>query len=374
MPQWGRPPGARLGRPTGGGRVAAAQRMWDDRVVTEIDEDSEDYGYGPMAVVSRDRRAAVPSSAAAAAAVTGEWEWFCNNNMNYNKNNNFINGNNYGDADDVGSVADGMEYDLYDDTDRTVAYAVELALRDREDWLVERALERIRRAQGSGNNNVRLSMRELDALERRRMGGPGMGLGNGNGNGSGNSNGNGYSNGYGNSPKGNSPKGMSPRGMSTSTKRSPGQPPESPTRSRTRPRRSISDNDGHHHHHHHHHHHLTPPKTSPQRPRTPLNQSRSQDSNMWSRSSQLISFLTPSRRNSQASPSFPRRDSNERHISRKAPSSPLMESDTDMDKGQHDSGDDVQIVDVQQRRVPATPQPRPRISLRSGSGSSGRRR
>ena len=51
-----------------------------------------------------------------------------------------------------------------------------------------------------------------------------------------------------------------------------------------------------------------------------------------------------------------------------------MESDTDMDKGQHDSGDDVQIVDVQQRRVPATPQPRPRISLRSGSGSSGRRR
>lgn len=342
MPQWGRPPGARPGRPTGG-RVAAAQRMWDDRVVTEVDD--TDYGYGPMAVASRDRRAAVPSPAAA-AAVTGEWEWYCNNNRNNNNNNN----NNFGDADDVGSVMDGMEYDLYDDTDRTVAYAVELALRDREDWLVERALERIRRAQGSGNNNVRLSMRELDALERRRMGGPGTGVSNGNGNSP-----------KGNSPKGNSPKGMSPRGMAMGTKRSPGQPTESPTRSRTRPRRSISDNDG-----------LS--KTSPQRPRTPLNQtSRSQDSNMWSRSSQLISFLTPSRRSSQASPSFPRRGSNERHISRKPPSSPVMESDTDMDKD-HDSGDDVQIVDIQQRRVPASPQPRPRFGFRSGSGSSGRRR
>lgn len=152
-----------------------------------------------------------------------------------------------------------------------------------------------------------------------------------------------------------------PRGMAMGTKRSPGQPTESPTRSRTRPRRSISDNDG-----------LS--KASPQRPRTPLNQtSRSQDSNMWSRSSQLISFLTPSRRGSQASPSFPRRGSNERHISRKPPSSPVMESDTDMDKD-HDSGDDVQIVDIQQRRVPVSPQPRPRLGFRSGSGSSGRRR
>lgn len=66
-------------------------------------------------------------------------------------------------------VSDGEDYDLDDDADSTVAYAVELAMRDKEEWLVERALERIRRAQMLGKKNVRLSQRELDALERKRM-------------------------------------------------------------------------------------------------------------------------------------------------------------------------------------------------------------
>ncbi|RDW57430.1 uncharacterized protein DSM5745_11514 [Aspergillus mulundensis] len=64
---------------------------------------------------------------------------------------------------------DGVDYDMYEDTNSTVAYAVELAMKDNEDWLVERALERIRRAHSEGHKNVTFSKRELDALERRRL-------------------------------------------------------------------------------------------------------------------------------------------------------------------------------------------------------------
>lgn len=71
-------------------------------------------------------------------------------------------------ADDGESV-DGTDYDLYDDEDSTVSYAVQLAMKDKEEWLVEKALERIRRAQMLGQGNVRLSKRELEALERKRM-------------------------------------------------------------------------------------------------------------------------------------------------------------------------------------------------------------
>lgn len=57
---------------------------------------------------------------------------------------------------------------LEDGPDRTVAYALQLAMRDKEESLVEKALERIRRAQMLGKTNVRLSKRELDALEKKR--------------------------------------------------------------------------------------------------------------------------------------------------------------------------------------------------------------
>lgn len=244
----------------------------------------------------------------------------------------------------MGSV-DGIEYDIYDDTDRTVAYAVEQAMRDREDWLVERALERIRRAQVSGQKNVRLSMRELEAFENRRTG-QAIGLSN-----------------------------VSPKG--TATKRA-GQATESPPKavngwSRQRPRRRGSSVSQHADDDYYHN------KPSPPRPRTPIMQtSRPQEhsnvswSPSWARTSQLAPFLSPSRQGSRTgSPTgpvaFPRRGSDERRINRKPLPFPIpAESDTDTDKN-HDSGDEVQIVDVMQRRVPASPQPRPR-GLRSGSG------
>ncbi|KAJ0420685.1 PRA1 family protein-domain-containing protein [Aspergillus carlsbadensis] len=65
--------------------------------------------------------------------------------------------------------SDGANYDIYEDTDTTVAYAVQLAMKDSEEWLVEKALERIRRAHAEGQKNVTLSKRELEALERKRL-------------------------------------------------------------------------------------------------------------------------------------------------------------------------------------------------------------
>ena len=46
---------------------------------------------------------------------------------------------------------------------------MQLALRDKEETLVQKALERIRRAQMLGKKNVKLTQPELDALERKRQ-------------------------------------------------------------------------------------------------------------------------------------------------------------------------------------------------------------
>ncbi|KAH8422914.1 uncharacterized protein LDX57_000670 [Aspergillus melleus] len=75
----------------------------------------------------------------------------------------------YDEYGDESESMDGADYDLYDDADSTVAYAVHLAMKDKEDWLVDKALERIRRAQVMGQKNVRLSKSEVEALERKRM-------------------------------------------------------------------------------------------------------------------------------------------------------------------------------------------------------------
>ncbi|KAK1143788.1 hypothetical protein N8T08_006039 [Aspergillus melleus] len=75
----------------------------------------------------------------------------------------------YDEYGDEPESMDGADYDLYDDADSTVAYAVHLAMKDKEDWLVDKALERIRRAQVMGQKNVRLSKSEVEALERKRM-------------------------------------------------------------------------------------------------------------------------------------------------------------------------------------------------------------
>lgn len=55
------------------------------------------------------------------------------------------------------------------DTDGTRAYSMKYAPRDKEDLRIEKALERIRRAQILGKKRVNLSSQELEALERRRI-------------------------------------------------------------------------------------------------------------------------------------------------------------------------------------------------------------
>ena len=49
----------------------------------------------------------------------------------------------------------------------TTGGMMQLALKDKEELLVQKALERIRRAQALGRTNVKLSQPELDALERK---------------------------------------------------------------------------------------------------------------------------------------------------------------------------------------------------------------
>ncbi|KAF3394324.1 hypothetical protein F1880_005377 [Penicillium rolfsii] len=145
MPRWGRPPGARMGRHNRGGRA-----QWgESRRVEEIESEEDEDPYGRELVQK------------ARAGYMRQLE-YDNRGPRWRSD--------YDDmTDETESVVDGGEFDLYDHEDGTVAYAVQLAMRDKEDQLVEKALERIRRAQMLGKKNVRLSRRELDALERKRQ-------------------------------------------------------------------------------------------------------------------------------------------------------------------------------------------------------------
>jgi len=70
------------------------------------------------------------------------------------------------DFDDVEEEADGRTISL-DDQDELGGDAFQLALRDKEEELVKRALERIRRARMMGKKNIRLPAPEHEALQRK---------------------------------------------------------------------------------------------------------------------------------------------------------------------------------------------------------------
>ena len=69
-------------------------------------------------------------------------------------------------ASTFADLAYGEDYDPEDDDTRGAEW--QLAMREKEEELAERALRRIRRARMRGDSNVDLSREELDALERRR--------------------------------------------------------------------------------------------------------------------------------------------------------------------------------------------------------------
>ncbi|KAL2839246.1 hypothetical protein BJX68DRAFT_248082 [Aspergillus pseudodeflectus] len=136
MPLWGRPPGAHLGRQP---RKRGGPWVDKDRRFEEIDNEAESQ------LNMRDDRLLVRSDG-------------------WRRSTTERDGHNH-----ALDQSDGADYDIYEDTDTTVAYAVQLAMKDNEDWLVEKALERIRRAHAEGQKNVTLSKRELEALERKRL-------------------------------------------------------------------------------------------------------------------------------------------------------------------------------------------------------------
>ncbi|PYI23360.1 hypothetical protein BO86DRAFT_48994 [Aspergillus japonicus CBS 114.51] len=148
MPRWGRPPRARVGRQT---RRRAAPWVDGSLRVEELDSEEDDIYSRQDMRISQARQAANREIAGGSMRRRRMVEY---------------------DAvyeDEMASV-DEMDYDLQDSMDSTVAYAVQLAMKDKEERLVDQALDRIRRAQVQGQKNVRLSKRELEAIERMRTG------------------------------------------------------------------------------------------------------------------------------------------------------------------------------------------------------------
>ena len=134
-PLWGRPSGARPGkRRSGSGRQA--QQREGDRRFEEIDSDGgDDQGVGLNRTLAGDE-----------LRFTGED--LGRRRKGYEYLNRSESSEDYGDSDDGENM--------------------QLALRDKEELLVQKALERIRRAQMLGKTNVKLTQPELDALERKR--------------------------------------------------------------------------------------------------------------------------------------------------------------------------------------------------------------
>ncbi|MCJ1387801.1 hypothetical protein MMC18_000644 [Xylographa bjoerkii] len=139
MPPWGRPPGAQKGK--GRKEWEREQRDWEQqRRFEELESDSDD-GQG----VDLDR------------SFAGDDLHFTGADLGRGHRNR----GRQGSSGDSEHSEDVVDYDLGNGS------AMQLALRDKEDVLVQRAKERIWRAQAMGKASVKLSPSELDALERQ---------------------------------------------------------------------------------------------------------------------------------------------------------------------------------------------------------------
>ncbi|KAK2738271.1 hypothetical protein FQN57_007134 [Myotisia sp. PD_48] len=149
-PQWGRPSGAsRKGR----NRRGLARAVVED--IDGYEYENDDGGYNDGNGVVRLAPGFKPISRANASSM---YALRRRDTSNYDSDQD--------DMDDDG----GVEYGITDaNQDSTIAYAMELAMKDREDLLVEHALNKIRRAKAHGRPKIKLSHDELAALERRRL-------------------------------------------------------------------------------------------------------------------------------------------------------------------------------------------------------------
>lgn len=141
MPPWGRPSGVWQGKRRKDWERQT--RQWEEqRRFEELDSDSDD-GQG-----------------------VGLNDAFVSDDLNFTGADLGLylkERRSYDYSDDSDDSYDRVEID-----DRTGA-AMQVALRDKEEWLVQMALERIRRAQLMGKTAVKLSQDEIDALERKRQ-------------------------------------------------------------------------------------------------------------------------------------------------------------------------------------------------------------
>lgn len=131
----------------------------EDESDGEGEEDEEDPGVSLVPFVGNKRRETCGSER---DEIPGEWS----------ENDEDDNTDEAEDSDDENNN-DGCDrvtgYDRHElSHNDTIAYAVELAMRDDDDVLVENALEKIRYARANRLNNFTLTDREVDALERRR--------------------------------------------------------------------------------------------------------------------------------------------------------------------------------------------------------------
>ena len=143
MPPWGRPSGAREGKRKKGD--AKRTRQWEEnRRFEEIDSDDDDDGQG----VGLNNT--YPSDE---LHFTGEDLGLrIRRRRRHDHNYTYSSGSSDENSESEEQSGDSMQ----------------LALRDKEEMLVQRALERIRRAQMLGKTNVKLTQHEIDALERKR--------------------------------------------------------------------------------------------------------------------------------------------------------------------------------------------------------------
>ncbi|KIX00217.1 uncharacterized protein Z518_10356 [Rhinocladiella mackenziei CBS 650.93] len=151
MPPWGRPPGGRPGRKNE--RPWESQRSWeyDDRV-EELDTDDDvsqgvelNQAYGRRRFVSDELR------------LTG-----------MNLGGGGVRQRRSADVydDDFTPSDDEDDFDAPSGLIRRPDVQMQLTFREKEEMLVERALERIARARALGKPNVKLTRAEIDALKR----------------------------------------------------------------------------------------------------------------------------------------------------------------------------------------------------------------
>ena len=141
MPSWGRPAGARKGK-RGKAREIQKRQREEPRRFEEIDSDDDDgQGVG----LSR--------------PYVSDELYFTGADLGRSRPRNQRTS-----SHDYTSESSGDE----EGVNESLGGTMQLALRDKEEQLVHKALERIRRAQVLGRTNVELTQPEIDALARKR--------------------------------------------------------------------------------------------------------------------------------------------------------------------------------------------------------------